>query len=178
MAADLRDAAAEAARLALKISSRAANAIWFAANLADELPLISPALKTLESLREKVDTAKSNREGLKELHERCAYVTACIVVKCRRNPNSNIDVTPLNDCLEEVEGVVRRCGGRSKVKGVMKASSDKHNISALNTRVDRLAWTLGLAGIAVVEGKADDIKAMLVSVSSRLPSSPSGRSPG
>lgn len=45
---------------------------------------------------------------------------------------------------------------------MLKASSDKDEMVG---HVDRLAGDLGLAGIAVLEGKADDMKAMLVGCS-------------
>lgn len=46
----------------------------------------------------------------------------------------------------------------------MKASSDKNEIAGLNELADRVVGGLSLAGIAILEGKTDDMKAMLVSV--------------
>lgn len=163
MASHFSDAAADAANLALRIGSTAADAISFVTELGDELPFIRPLLKTLTAIREKVETVKNNREELKALYERCTYVTACVVVKCRQNPRSEMDVVPLEDCVgTAVWEFVERCSRRSRVWRVLKASSDKDEITRLNARVGRLTGDLGLAGIAVVEGKADDIKAMLV----------------
>ena len=62
MPADLSEAGAQAASLALKMGSAAVDAITFMAGLGEELPVIEPVLKTLTAIREKVETVKSNRE--------------------------------------------------------------------------------------------------------------------
>lgn len=157
------DAGAQAAKIALRIGTNAADAISFAADLGEELPFIGPVLGTLKAIREKVETVKNNREELTALEVRCTYVTACVVVKCRGNPLSEIDVAPLEACVGAVRKFVERCGGRGRVRRVLKASSDMDEIAGLNALVDRVTGALGMAGIAVLEGKADEMKAMLVS---------------
>ena len=156
-------AASEAGCLALKIRSNAADAISLVAELGEELPVVSPVLKTLQAIREKIDTVRSNREALVALEERCTYVTACVVVKCRKNCRSEIDLTPLKGCVEAVWNFVERCSRRGRVSRVWKASSDKDEIAGLNACVDRLTGDMGLAGIVILEGKADNVTAMLVS---------------
>lgn len=151
MTADLGDTAAEAARLALKIYSAAADAVSFVADLGEELPLVQPVLGTLRVIREKVDTAKSNPEELAALHQRCAHITACFVVKCRRC-SSELDVGPLVDCIDAVEKVVGRCSRRGLVSRVLKASSDKDEILRLKERIGDLEGDLSLAGIAMLVG--------------------------
>eukprot|EP00752_Nemacystus_decipiens_P012273 g10879.t1 len=160
-----RDAGGKAADLALRIGSQGADAVSFVVELGEELPFISPVLKTLTAIRDKVGTVRSNREELEALKDRCTYVTACAVVKCRQNAVSKMDVTPLEDCVKGVWMFVERCSRRGRVSRVLKASGDKDEIAGLNARVDRLTGDLGLAGIAVLEGKADDVKAMLERIS-------------
>lgn len=162
MAGDLSGAAVEARNLAQRIGSNAADAVSFAADLGEELPFLSPVLKTLKATQEKVATVRSNREELAALAERCTYVTACVVVKCRQNPSSEMDVSPLENCVEAIRKFVERCSRRGKVSRVFKASSDRDEIAGLNASVDRLMGDLGLAGIAVLEGKTDKMTAMLV----------------
>lgn len=166
MAASLSsDAGAQAANLALRIGSNAADAISFALDLGEGLSILSPVSKTLKAIREKVETVKHNREELKALEERCTYVMAWVVVKFKENRSSQIDVTPLTKCVKDVEAVVERCGRRGRIRRVVKASSDKDDIAQLNARVDRLAGDMGLASHAVLEGKVDELKAKLVSCS-------------
>lgn len=164
MAADTCDAAAEAARLALKIRSTIADAVSCAVDLGEELPVVKPVFKTLKAIRATVETVKNNREELTALEERCTYMTACFVVKCRLNESSEVDVAPLKDCVEAAKKFAERCSRRGKVSRVLKASKDKSEIAGLNSRVDRLTADLGLAGMAILEGKVDDMKTTLVSL--------------
>lgn len=147
---DTRDAAAEAAKLAVQIGSATADALSLIADLGEELPVIQPVLKTLRVVREKLETAKGNRRSLVALHERCTYITACVIEKCKWGPSSAIDVTPLVECVEAVDDIVVRCGRRGMLLRALKASSDRDEIAELNARVDRLTGDLGLAGIAIL----------------------------
>eukprot|EP00903_Cladosiphon_okamuranus_P014799 g13708.t1 len=178
MPADLDDCAAEATRLALKIGSAAADAMSFVADLGEELPLVQPVLKTLRTIRDKVETAKTNPEELTALHHRCAYITACFIVKCRRN-SSELDVAPLEDCIRAVEKFVGRCARRGVVSRVLKASSDKDEILRLKERLRDLEGDLSLAGIAMLEkmGKSQaetqrDILANQAAILDHLPMPP------
>lgn len=146
---DTRDAAAEAAKLVLQIGSAAADALLFVADLGEELPFINPVLKTLRAVREKLETVKGNRRDLEALHERCTYITACVIEKCRRSP-SEFDVTPLVKCVEAVESMVERCGRRGRLLRVLKAYTVRNEMAELNARMDRLTGDLGLAGIAIL----------------------------
>ncbi|CAN0159406.1 unnamed protein product, partial [Pylaiella littoralis] len=158
------EAAREAARVALTMGSTVVDVVSFMGDLGEELPVIEPVLKTLKVIREKVETVKKNREDLGSLEGRCTYLTACVIVKCRQQPSSEMDVTPLVDCVEDARKFVERCGSRRhQVSNFMKASSDVGEIAGLNARVDRLTGDLGLAGITVLNGKVDGMKAMLVS---------------
>ena len=73
------DAAIEAAKLALKMGSAAAD-VALMAELGEELPLLQPALATLALIRQKVETVQSIPEDSAALHEWCTYLTACVIV--------------------------------------------------------------------------------------------------
>lgn len=166
MPVDLGDAAAAAANLALKMGSTAADAIVFIAEVGDKLPFLEPVLGTIKAIREKVQTVERNREELSALEERCTYITACVIEKHSRNATSEMDVTPLKTCVEEVEAFVKFCGSssrRARFKRFVKGSDDKDEIAGLNARIDRLTSDLGLAGIVIVAKKVDNLKTILVS---------------
>lgn len=163
MASQLSNAVGKVGIIALKLGSDAADAISFMADVGEELPVIKPVFKTLTAIREKVDTVNNNGEELKALGERCTYVTACVVVKFKDNRSSQTDVTPLEDCLKDVRGVVERCSRRGRFSRAVKASSDKDDIAQLNARIDRLAGDLGLASNAILERKVDELSAKIVS---------------
>ncbi|CAM9913189.1 unnamed protein product, partial [Ectocarpus fasciculatus] len=162
MAADSGDAAAAAAKLALKMGSAAADTITFMADLGEELPFLRPVLKTLKAIRETVEDVTNNKEELQALHRRCVYLTACVVMKSRQSSCSEMDVTPLEECLEAAGAIVKRCGRRGKMKGMLKASSDKGEIARMKTDMRDLEADLSLAGVAILEGKTSDLTAMVV----------------
>ncbi|CAN0332873.1 unnamed protein product [Ectocarpus fasciculatus] len=161
MAADSGDAAAAAAKLALKMGSAAADTITFMADLGEELPFLRPVLKTLKAIRETVEDVTNNKEELQALHRRCVYLTACVVMKSRQSSCSEMDVTPLEECLEAAGAIVKRCGRRGKMKGMLKASSDKGEIARMKTDMRDLEADLSLAGVAILEGKTSDLTAMV-----------------
>lgn len=169
MAFDLEEGAAEAATLALQIGSATADAISLVAELGQELPVISPVLKTLAAIRAKVESVKSNRDELKALNERCAYITARVILKCKRSPTSGMDVAPLADCVGGVEKFVGRCSRRGRISRVLKASSDREEIAKLNARVDQLSGDLGLAGIATLVSFSLDLPELRVSLAVCVP---------
>lgn len=162
MASNFSDATAEAARIAVKIGSAAADGASFMADLGEELPVVKPVLKTLKALHETVKTVKSIGEDLGSLEERCTYLTACVIVKCRVQPSSDMSVAPLTECIEAAWKFVERWSRRGRFWRVIKASSDKDEIAGLNARVDRLTRDLGLAGIATLNRKTDNVNTILV----------------
>lgn len=158
MTAELSDAAAKAAKLALEMGSSAADAITVMEALGLELPFLEPVLKTIQTIREKVDTVKRNRDEVESLEERCTYTTACVIEKHRLMPDSEKDATPLQNCVDAVEAFVELCGGMNNSLGqVAKAFNDTDEIAGLNARVDRLAGDLQLTGIVAVEGEVAQV---------------------
>lgn len=77
------DAATDAAGLALRIGSAMSDLTSFMVDIGQDFPLIYVVLKTLKNIRDKMDTIKSNQAALEALHQRCACITACVIVKCR-----------------------------------------------------------------------------------------------
>ncbi|CAM9324987.1 unnamed protein product [Ectocarpus sp. 13 AM-2016] len=149
-----------AAKCAREVGSAAVDAVSFVAELGEGLPLFQPVVKTLTAIREKVKTVTSNREDLAALGERCVYITACVIVKFRKG-SSELDVAPLEDCIRAAGVLVEHCGRRGKLLRVVKASSDRGEIAALNTRIRALESDMGLAGITVVGRKIDDLKTIV-----------------
>lgn len=161
MATSQSSVAVKAAGLTLRIVSTAADAVCFMADIGEELPVVKPVLSSLKSIREKVDTVRSNREELIVLHERCAYITACFIEKCRM-ASSELDVAPLERHVQEMESFVFRCQRRRGMTRWLKASETKDEIAKLNADVDRLKRDMGLEGIAILMGKIHEIQTRLV----------------
>ncbi|CAM9940537.1 unnamed protein product, partial [Ectocarpus fasciculatus] len=169
MAAESSEVAAEVAKLALKMGSAAADSITFMADLSEDLPFgrpvlarLRPVLKTLTAIRETVENVHNNQEELQALYRRCVYLTSCVVVKTRQSSYcSEMDVTPVEKCLEAAGELVERCGGRGKMTRVLNASSDKEEIARMKADIRDLEVDLSLAGVAILEGKTSDLTAMV-----------------
>lgn len=55
----------------------------FLAAVRKELPSTGEVLVALQSIGHNVESASSNRNELVALRDRCSYLTACVIVKCR-----------------------------------------------------------------------------------------------
>ncbi|CAM9129863.1 unnamed protein product [Ectocarpus sp. 12 AP-2014] len=144
----------------------ASDVLVFLTEASDGLPVIETVLKTLKTVREKVATLKNNREELAALHQRCTYITGCVIARCRKS-SSGLNATPLMECVNAVGAFVERCSRRGMVSRVLKATDDKDEIAGLKQRLEDLEGDLRLAGIATVGGKVEDLKALLEHVDSK-----------
>lgn len=114
-------------------------------------------LVILNKIRVMVDTAKHNKKELVVLQERCTYVTACIITKCKQCP-SQVDVKSLIDRVEEiVEEIVEearrlidRCGQRGLIWRGVKAKDDEVDIAELHRRIGDLTADTRLVDIVAV----------------------------
>ena len=168
MTSTISSATVKAAELALRIGSTAADTFSFMADLGEELPVVKPVLSTLKSIREKIDTVKSNREELIALHEKSSYITACFIEKCR-GVSSELDVAPLENHVQEMEKFVLYCQQRrGMARRWLKASETKGEIARLNAIADSLKSDMGLEGIAILVGKANEIQNYLVRCSCQV----------
>lgn len=165
MATEGSDAAAEAAKRALKVGSAMANAITFGVELGQELPFVGPVLKTMNALREKASTVKRNRKELAAMEKRCRCITECIVKNPNRMPTSEMNLTPLNNCIEAVVSFAELCqdNRRGRCTRWLNASDDQDIIARLNTRIDRASGDLQLAGYLAREETFDNLKEFPVS---------------
>lgn len=154
------NAVSEAARLALRIGWVTADTASALADVGEGLPWVGGLLTVVRTIRDKVDTAISNKSELKELQERCTYLTACVIVRCRQS-SSEINVSPLVDCVTHVQRVVEGCSRRGRFTRVIKSKEDKDEIAELHGRLGKLTRDMGLAGVVVVEGKVDNLNGLL-----------------
>lgn len=174
--------AASAARLALRIYSlsrlgEATSLLPPSSKLTDfreEFPgKLRAVLETLKSIIDKVDTTVDNYvDELKELRDRCIYVTACVSVKCRRHgrcsessfASGGVNLRPLVECLREVNVLAERCGGRrGRFWKALRASATERSIAELHRCIEALTRWMGLDGIVIVQNKVDNLLPLLVS---------------
>lgn len=182
MDADNAADAAEAARLALAMSPPSAESdtsslMPLVSNLCKELPSMQPVLESLKATRRHLDAVRENMEALEALQERCTFITACVLVRCRHSSMSKqpvvVDVSPLIGCVEEIERLGNCCGGGGEGSGDGRERCPtpwglgvdvvKEEIEKLGSRVGGMTREMGLADVTSVERKVDDLSGLVVS---------------
>lgn len=176
-AAGALDVATEAAKLALKMGSSASDLASFPTDLGEEFPWAGAMLKTLAVIRTKEEVANtSGGAGLEAttttmaLLQRCTAMVASAIVERTRAP-TELDVTPLVECLAEVDNLMGHCRGRRRAMatGIRKRirfednnKGDERIAANLHTRMADLARKMGLVNIVEVERKVrnSDIKTL------------------
>lgn len=148
------DDALSAADVARRMGSTAADIVSFIADLGEELPVLSPALKTMKVIREYIEATEGNKGDVEMLVGRCSYIVACVIVKCRRD-SSAISIDRLAEWMKKVEAFVGRYSRHGRVWKFLRAKALRQEICDLNWRITDLTSDAGLAATAVVEGKVD-----------------------
>lgn len=135
--ARFQDNLIDATKQILNIGLTAIDVAVLVAVVGREVPIASAVLEAFIAVHNMVEMVRTNKEDLVALRDRCSYLTACVIEKCRR-PSTALNLKPLEECLHETTKVIKRCGGRNRVIRVLKASSDRCEIEKMNTRMDRL----------------------------------------
>lgn len=138
------DEAMDATRQILNTGSAAIDMAMLIADLGREVPIASTVLQAFLAIHDMVETIRANKEDLKDLRDRCGYLTVRVVDECRRHRMA-INVNRLEDILRDTADVIERCGGRKWIMRIRKATSDKNEIQSLNTRLNQLGIDMGLA---------------------------------
>lgn len=149
--------APEVAAIASKLLSGTASVLKEVATVAEELPWVGPAIKTLNAIQEVGDTTKRNKEQLAELRERFAYITAGVLFKCKRS-STPIDVQPLATLLEDVDRLLERCRQQGRIKKITERRDVKHEIAELCRRIRDLTGDMGLTGIVTLGEKVERLQ--------------------
>ena len=136
----------DATKQILNIGSAAIDVAVLVAEVGKEVPIASAVLQAFIAVHSIIETVRTNKEELADLRDRCSYLTACVIEKCRR-PSTVMNLKPLEDCLGETAKVVKRCGERNRVTRILKAGNDRCDIEKMNVRMDRLVIDMGLSGI-------------------------------
>ena len=129
--------------------STAINMIAVVAEVGREVPNASAVLDAFLTVHNMVGMVHANKRDLEALGNRCSYLVACAIEKCRQRADG-INLAPLECCFRDTAEVMNRCGGRGCVAKALKAVSDKGEIEAMNLRMDRLLYEMGLSGTKAI----------------------------
>lgn len=96
----------------MNIGSTAIDVAILFADVGREVAIASAVRQALIALDVMVEIVHMNKKDLRALTIRCRYLTTCVVEECWRCPIA-INLTPLEDILNEIVDVIKRCGDKS-----------------------------------------------------------------
>lgn len=117
-----------------------------------EIAFLSPVCAALERMKDSWDQIQRNEDRLAELHELCEVITSFVIAKCDGG-RVNIDVTPLKDCVDDLEALVV---DYSKRRMCLKfCNPDSEAIERLGMRIENLVPAMNLAATVAVSEQVD-----------------------
>ena len=130
--------------------SAAINMVAVVAEVGREVvPNASAVLDVFLAVHNRVRMVRANKRDLETLGNGCSYLIAYAIEKCRQRADG-INSTPLKYCFRDTAEVMSRCGGQRYVAKALKGVSDKGEIEAINLRMDRLFYEMGLFGTKAI----------------------------
>lgn len=115
--------------------------------MGKEIGVLQPVCAALGRMKDSWDEIQRNEDQLGELYELCEVITCFVVVKCDGG-RDNIDVTPLSDCVHDLEALV---ADNSRQKMCAKfCDPDSEAIEQLGKRIENLVPVMELAATVVV----------------------------
>ena len=115
--------------------------------MGKEISVLQPVCATLEKMKESWDEIQRNEERLAELHELCEVITSFVVVKCDGG-RENVDITPLKECVDDLEALVADYSRRGLCSKL--CNRDSEVIERLSNRIEDLVPIMDLAATVAV----------------------------
>lgn len=115
--------------------------------MGKEISVLQPVCAALERMKDSWDEIQRNEDRLAELHELCEVITSFVVVKCDGG-RETIDITPLKQCVDDLEALVvdySRRGLCSKL-----CNRDGEVIERLGKRIEDVVPVMDLAATVAV----------------------------
>lgn len=125
-------------------------------------PVVAPLCTTLLKVKGVVDGAKRNKEELEELCARCEMITVQVIQKANASRSSVIDVSLLQQRVEELKVVAERYNKQKYFIRVAKSRKDSDDIHSLRTSIDAVVRDMGLASTVSIADQVEDVRQMVV----------------
>eukprot|EP00903_Cladosiphon_okamuranus_P014934 g13826.t1 len=141
---DAAQAVQEAARLG--VSTVIEGILAGAIEVGAAAPVIAPVCVTLQGVKSIVDRAKCNKEELEDLHARCQLIVEMVIDKAKASKTSTIDVSPLEQIVDQLELVAERFARQSrfaKMFGQYRKNSD--DIQKLRVNIEAVVQIMALS---------------------------------
>lgn len=164
-AEDMSQSTMEAVTLAAKAAAE--GVVSGVIDVGEATPVVAPVFVALKLVMELFDAVKRHKDQLEELHQRCAMITTYVIVRCNTS-SCAIDVTPLNECVEEIGVLASRYSVGGMFAKVGRYRRDRDRLGGLRSRIENLVSIMGLSGVAVVSSQVGDVRSDLERVAAGL----------
>lgn len=115
-------------------------------------PVVQTFCIALQEAKGIVDGAKRNKEQLEKLRERCESITVQVIDKARASTSSQIDLTPLEKCVDEIKALVKRYDAQGCCARLVQFRRDGDDIEGLRETIEAVVPVMGLAvGVTAVD---------------------------
>lgn len=130
--------------------------------VGEAAPGVKEFCTVLWEVKKIVDQAKRNKVELKEQHAQCELITVHVIDRAKDSLGQVFDIAPIEGCVDDIKELVERCGKQGMCARLMQVRKNKDDIQKLRTRIGGVLQTMGLAGIATVGDRLEELTAMVV----------------
>lgn len=131
----------------------ATNAIEMTASIlkiGEDMPLVGGLCTAVLNAKDMVDQASDNQVKLEKLCDRCCEITVQVIKKLQGTTSLTINVSPLKECVNELEEVAERYGKKGCCTRLAHFRKDDEDIRDLEKRISTAIDDLTAAGIVEV----------------------------
>lgn len=126
-------------------------------DVGEATPIVAPIFVALKLAKDMFDKVKRNKKQLEELHDRCTVITTYVIIRCNTE-SSNIDVTPLMDCVDDLKALTKSYSVRGTFSKITGCRRDGNRIQRLRDRIEGLVPTLELAAVIRVSEQVGEVQ--------------------
>eukprot|EP00752_Nemacystus_decipiens_P003237 g2995.t1 len=111
-------------------------------------PIVAPLCIALLKAKNIVDEVSRNKEDLEEMCEWCNLITEQVIIKATSLSTPTIDVSPLQECVDDLNKVAKRYHRRDRGRWArfVYSRKDGEDIERLRVRIQTIVPIMGLAG--------------------------------
>ncbi|CAN0556337.1 unnamed protein product, partial [Ectocarpus sp. 12 AP-2014] len=118
--------------------------------IGEDMPFVGGLCTAVLNAKDMVDKASDNQAKLEKLCERCCGITVQVVEKLQGSTSLTINVSPLEDCVKELEEMAERYGKTSCCTRLAHFQKDDEDIRDLEKRISTAIDDLTAAGVVEV----------------------------
>ena len=116
---------------------------------------LAPVCLALELARERLVAVRGCKERLEELHHKCELITTYVILQ-NGLQSSQIDITPLKDCVDELNDLAQTYADQSICAAYLHLFVSGGNVGRLERGIDTVLSVMNLAVSTRIAIAAED----------------------